>query len=320
MRSQIHHLELVYPPISNQEAEWLKKDAEVLQEIKRSKIYFIGQKPEAKFEFKENVLDHFLKTNILKIQLRTGTSKITGSINVSELLKHHEIELGENDTLDIEFGDKLIRFWITQNNEEIVLDWFTTEKLLFDIARKYLFFSGFNGYKKFTKYNLHYIGISKKEDSFSRLVVKPHDKRLRILSNQHPLSSGSRLTDEIFLFFFDIKSLEIKQYLSDSDFDNFGKNELEDRNRIYADAEKAFVKILNTEYNEVKFKNYPKSTDGLFSTTVDKHSFSINENLEFITEDNIIYGERDEIGIGVAKSDFIFIDKETNSVELIKQK
>ncbi|ALJ04892.1 hypothetical protein APS56_07050 [Pseudalgibacter alginicilyticus] len=49
MRAQIHHLELVYPPISNQESEWLKNDPESLDWFKRSKIYFIGQRAESKF-------------------------------------------------------------------------------------------------------------------------------------------------------------------------------------------------------------------------------------------------------------------------------
>ena len=51
MRSQLHQLELVYPPISNQEAEWLKNDHDVKEQISKSNLYFIGQKPETFFEF-----------------------------------------------------------------------------------------------------------------------------------------------------------------------------------------------------------------------------------------------------------------------------
>ena len=63
---------------------------------------------------------------------------------------------------------------------------------------------------------------------------------------------GSRVTDEVILFFFDIKSLEIKQFLQPTDFNEIGQNELEDRLRIFKDAEKAFIKILDTNYNGVK--------------------------------------------------------------------
>ena len=33
MRFQLHHLELVYPPLSNQEAEWVKDDKDVNKKI-----------------------------------------------------------------------------------------------------------------------------------------------------------------------------------------------------------------------------------------------------------------------------------------------
>jgi len=49
MKFHIHKLELVYPPISNQEAEWLKNEKDVQNEIKASNLYMIGQKPESFF-------------------------------------------------------------------------------------------------------------------------------------------------------------------------------------------------------------------------------------------------------------------------------
>ena len=318
MRVQIHNLELVYPPISNQESEWLKNDPEVIEQLKSSKLYFIAQKPESKFEFKSDLEDNLHNNKVVEFCLRTGTKTTEGQIDINSLILHHKISFESYDQIEIEVGEKLIKILLIKNNEQILLDWFTTEKILFDYSKyKDKFISGFSNYREFLKYNLHYIGISKKDDSFKRLVIKPHDKRLRILSNEHPLSSGSRLTDEIVLFFFDIDSIEIKQYLQEKDFNEFGKNELEDRTRIIIDAEKAFVKLLNANYNEVKFKQYPVSTDGLFDSSVERYSFSINENLEFITEDNSIYGERNN-SKGFSKADIILIDKENLEVKLIK--
>ena len=46
MKSQINLLRLVYPPISNQEAEWLKDDPEVQECIKTSNLYMICQREE----------------------------------------------------------------------------------------------------------------------------------------------------------------------------------------------------------------------------------------------------------------------------------
>ena len=46
-RVQLNTLELVYRPISNQEAEWVKEDKEVLDLLKESKLYMIGRRAEA---------------------------------------------------------------------------------------------------------------------------------------------------------------------------------------------------------------------------------------------------------------------------------
>ena len=321
MRSQLHYLKLVYPPISNQESEWLKNDAESLDWFKRSKIYFIGQRAESKFIFENEdvVLMNLSLSGKINFSFKAGDNEMFGNIDLVELFKAHDIPLTEFGDLDIELGDKLIRIWKTSGDPEVI-DWFTTEKFLYNLSHKAPFFSGFENYRDFTKYHLHYIGISKKNDSFGRLVVKPHDKRLRILSNEYPHNKGSRLTGEIILFFFDINSLEIKQYLYPTDFNELGKNELEDRIRIVKDAEKAFVKILDTNYNEVKFKNYPNYADTLINSTVERYSFSINENIEFITDKTMIFGARENYGMSKDQADFIFIDKETGSVELIKLK
>ena len=116
-----------------------------------------------------------------------------------------------------------------------------------------------------------------------------------------------------FSSFFKIKSAEI-QTLLDLDIEDLKKNELEDKIRIIADAEKAFVKILNTKYNKVKFKNYPFSDDGLYNTSVLRHAYCIDEDLTFITNQNTFNGQRsDFVGEG---SDFIAVNK--NDVDLIR--
>jgi hypothetical protein len=320
LRAQIHHLELIYPPITNQQAEWLKNSEETVEWLKRSKLYFIAQRAECKFQFKDDVLNQLQDNRIINFIFINGNLKSEGQLSLIDLLSYHNFELDHFDDYEIELGDDLIRIWSFKNGEKEILDWFTCEKLLHDRTRNVSYLNGLDNYRSFAKYKLHYIGISKVEDSFSRLVIKPHDKRLRILSNEHSIDKNSRLTDEMILFFFDIDSLEIKQYLQPSDFDEFGLNGLEDRVRIVADAEKAFVKIMNTEYNEVKFKEYPFSEDGLFDSKVERYSFSINENIEFQTTDNLIYGERNPKNIGFSNADFISIDKENKTVQLIKIK
>ena len=54
---------------------------------------------------------------------------------------------------------------------------------------------------------------------------------------------------------------------------------INDDNLVIADAEKAFVKLMDTKYNEVKYEQYPFSKDGLYTTDLDRYVYSINEEI-----------------------------------------
>lgn len=314
MRFQLHALELVFPPVSNQEAEWLMESKEVEEELEASNLYFIGQRAEAHFSYEDDVKEKIQNEGIIYFEYTSGANVDIGSINIAELLNFYEHP--EDLKVIIELGDKMIRLKTDDEDSSEIVEWFTTDKILYDKSRGKPFIHDFTQYETFLRYYLHYVGIAQKQNSFKRLVVKPHDKRLRILSNEHPFNIGSRVTDEVVLFFFRIKSLEIKQYLNEKDFDNVGENELGEYSRIIADAEKAFVKIMNTEYNEVKFSEYPFSTDGLYPTSVDRHAFFIDENIHFLTDTKVVDGKRRNPPTQMEYGDFIAISKET--VELYK--
>ena len=149
---------------------------------------------------------------------------------------------------------------------------------------------GLTDYRKFTEYYLHYVGISKKEDSLTRLVVKPHDKRLRILSNENPECYGSRVTDETVLFFFKVEPLRIITVESDEDIDEVVYGTIFDNQQIFADAEKAFVHILESKYNTIRFSEYPKGKDGLYNSGLKRYRYVIGEDISFVTDSQDIWG------------------------------
>lgn len=315
MRNQIHQLELIYTPISNQEAEWLKDDPDVQKHLSESKIYFIGQKPESYFTYPDNIKEIIEKNGTIEFELTCGTKKDKGKLDIEKMAQYYNYDFDKLEQIQIQTGKKLIRlFEYTQNSEEI-LDWFTTEKITYDRSRKKPFIHGLDKYKDFLKYDLHYIGISKSEDSLRRLVIKPHDKRLRILSNEHPLGIGSRVTDEIILFFFRITTLEIRTEI-EKNLDLLNDPVI-DEEKIIADAEKAFIKVMNTEYNAQKYDSYPNSMDGLFETGVDRLVYLLNEDITYLTVDNNITGEYNKY-FANNNSDYIAIDLNTEEVELIK--
>ena len=75
MKVQLHFLKLVYPPISNQEAEWLKEIPEVQEVIKHSNLYMIGQRHESKFIIDEHsVIPDFTNEFSLNFTYSIGDS------------------------------------------------------------------------------------------------------------------------------------------------------------------------------------------------------------------------------------------------------
>ena len=70
----------------------------------------------------------------------------------------------------LEAGEKIIRLWDgpVKADGSSVLKWFTTEKLLWDRSRDTPGIGGLHRYREFATYDLLYVGIAKKGDSFDR--------------------------------------------------------------------------------------------------------------------------------------------------------
>ena len=311
MKVQLHFLKLVYPPISNQEAEWLKDIPEVQEKLRHSNLYMIGQRHESKFIIDEqSVIPDFTNEFSLTFTYSIGDFFTDVTIDFLTILKYRNVNLDEID-LEFEFGEKLIRIWSCKKGSEERIDviaWFTTEKILYDMWNGHPAIKGFANLRDFTKYYLHYVGISNKEDSLSRLVIKPHDKRLRILSYESPHAYSSRVTDEIILFFFRVEPFLIRRLDSDKDIDEFAHGTSFDHSKIIADAEKAFVYVLDSKYNAIKYKQYPKGKDGLYNSGLKRYGYTIAEDITFITDTESISGCFAPEGHIADKSDLILIE------------
>jgi len=316
-------MQLVYPPISNQEAEWLKDIQEVQEEIKNSNLYMICQRTEAFFEYSSTDIDKCIKDDgIFRFTLNTKNVSTSGEIDFNQLLDLQNISLEENEIIKIDLGPKLIRLWTidkeTGDNVDVIA-WFTTESILFDKWQGHPAITGLDDYRKLTKYLLHYVGISKKEDSLTRLVIRPHDKRLRVLSNEEAKNYGSRLTDEVYFLFFKVNPMQITQIETDEEMSELVNGVEVDLIPIVADAEKAYVKILNSKYNTVKYNSYPKGSDGLYDTGLTRYGYVIGEDISLITDSESIEGKHISESVGWPSTmDFIYICGD--EVTLIKSK
>lgn len=266
----INQLQLVYPPISNQSAEWLWDDKVVREYVKRSKIYMLAQKQEVLFD------DYSIDTEefTFEFSLKIGDQKQPNlAIRCNDLVDCYD------KNIEFEIGPQIFKIWDRDKppSEEPIF-WATTEKLLYDLWRGHYPIKGDIDLRKLTKYNIYYVGISNKQDSFSRLFKNGHKNRTKILSNERQITPTGRLTDEIYIFLFDIKEIQLITSLS------FEEPVPTPKEWLIADAEKAFVNFLKSKYNDIQFKKYPEGADGLYGKGFDTYSYMIDEDIEFYND------------------------------------
>lgn len=299
-RGQVSRLDLVYPPISNQEAVWLERDPDVRDELRASNIYMIAARPEAKFtDISMDKDKHTAQFNV----------RVGNDLCEPVLLRYPEIPgTKDRDGYWVEAGEKLFRTWDGAIGAEgsNVLNWFTTEKLLWDRSRGIPGVEGLEHVRDLMTYDLLYVGIA--NDTFDRLFKHGHKARMDILANEQQRYPGARVSDEVYLFPFRIEPLLIQTFEPGHDFADHDFGREPDHKRILADAEKAFVSLLKPEYNIVRFNNYPTGADGLYGTGIDRYGYLIGENIAFNTAHGRIKGARDPWGTFSNEADFIFVD------------
>ncbi len=304
LRAKISALRLVYPPISNQEAAWLLKVPEVEAIMRRSDLYMIAGREELHFD----VFNADPETGVvdLGIALTTGLTD-TGRIAMRELPGVVDEPPG---IIALNAGPKFLKVTADgASDRDEPLEWFTTEKLLFDRWRRRSGLSGFDRYRDFATYELLYVGIAREGDSFDRVVKGGHEKRLAILTNELQRFATSRVSDEVYLFLFAVEPLFITTYDLDHDFTDHDFDAMPiPAKTVLADAEKAFVKLMDPKYNDVKFKGYPKGKQGLGSAGLERYAYLIGEDLTFRTPAGRIRGGFDP-GVGWSnEADAIMIE------------
>jgi hypothetical protein len=113
-----------------------------------------------------------------------------------------------------------------------------------------------------------------------------------VLSNESQLVSDSRLTDEVILFFFESNPLFIHTFEDDEDLSSFGLDMPFTESQASADAERAFTKSLETQYNSIKYKSFPKGKGGLYDLGLARYAHTIAEDITFITPSSSFRGGR----------------------------
>lgn len=287
------HLRLAYVPVSNQEADWVRTDEDVETLIRQSDFYVIGIRELVMFDESACTCDP--DTGLLNLPIRAG-ERLIDSVDIDPYLLAQQLLGQAPDCVVASFGEgRLIRLTEGDLNEsedeERLYEWFSTEKLILDRGRDLDGLSGFSKHREFATYELLYVGIAKKGDTFARLFDAAHMARQAILTNEHPRSTGARVSDEMILFPFRIEPFQFKTIESADDLtDTSAQAWALHSKRIVVDAEKAFIKLMDPLYNGVKYKQYPVSSDGLWGHGYTGYGFSLAENITFTTSTATLVG------------------------------
>lgn len=281
-------LVLTYPPISNQEAEWVSADAEVVEMLRESDFYMIVGRAEALFG--ELAVDEDHARIDVEISV-DGGARDRGTIDLQAV-----IEEPLPDTFFLEAGAKLIRLWDRDPDDPggRVLQWFTPDKLLWDMSRGVPGLSGWAARRDLSVFDLLYVGIADTGDSFQRLIANGHTARQRILANERQRSLGARPTDETYLLLFRAEPTFITSFGPDHEFVDADFSPVADGKSVVKDAEKAFIRLLDPKYNKLKYKQYPQGRDGLYGSGLTRYGYVIGEDLAVRTPDVLFRGRRSE--------------------------
>lgn len=275
-------IELVHPPFSAQEAVWYEtsRDQQVEADLRTSNFYMIGARPEVLFT------DVDIEDGaVLSFELRMGEENLGRCyIDIYEL---EAVRSRQSESVVVSIGDKLITIADGGGDGEN-LDWFTVDKLAWDQSRGRPGLGRVSVPRALVTFDLLYVGIATKSDSYRRLIEGAHPAKAEILSNEHQRSPGARVADEVCFFLFRAHPLFVRTI-----GDSWTPSTPPPLGRVVADLEKAFISQLAPVYNRTRYKGYPSGTDGLATAGLDRYGYAIAEDLVFETAAGAFRGTRD---------------------------
>lgn len=323
----INHLRLAYCPLCNYDFTSVKKDPLIQSALEESSLYVIAQRPEIRFDNlifdeKERIVSFEIRQknnpNVLKCSFPIFQEHIATNFNkevLASLGSHLNTTLPTSPPFNDIHG---IKFFQGNLNPENFLIWFSPEKFLQNYWKGYLEAKIEGDILSFTKYKVHYVGQSIKQDVWKRLTG--HSTLQDIISLEYPFSFDTLPTHEIAIIFFNLEeSIQMHTFgrgnedIQDMVDSVMGRN-LPEKDRIFLDAEKALINALQPKYNKQLFKSYPKSDDGLYNHKFDSISYSLLDPISLVYEEGEICGNQQYYD-----GDQIFVPRE-GPVELVKNK
>lgn len=263
-------------PFSNRLGEVWDTDPEMQGYFTGSHFYMIGQREELTFT---HIQYH-----------RLG---ITFSINSKKRSIHNILlpmgQFEHSDGFEISYYEtpQIIRIHSRTPDGPKLVNWFTPDRLIHYYQRGEVRLDNFDNYRELWKFQVHYVGIATRQDSFDRLFRGAHRKRCKILGIEPTANRDSHISDELVILIFDFEEMRMTTFGKldpDWDFSKVLNDSLLAETEISAEAERVFVNFMKTKYNEVRFTSYPKQQTPAFKEKqFEICSFYIDENITLIS-------------------------------------
>lgn len=296
-------LDLVCAPVANSLAVKLVGNDVAKAVITQSDFYMIAGRAQAKF--RNFRCDD--ETGHLHFEIAVDGGPTDAGWIVFEHIPHIR-DSPDDLNIQVRWGDSQIAvFEVREGVDPRVIAAFTPDDVLMRRGRKEFVIGGFDSYLSLATYDLLYVGIAKKSDTYERLFAKGHLARMEILANEPQRYPGARVSDETYLFAFKVEPLIFKVFGPDSEIEGDDLDFSYDNKRLVADAEKAMVSLLKPQYNNTLYPNYPKGKDGLYGTGLTAYAYSISEGMAFRTAYGTIKGGREREFTMSNEADFILV-------------
>lgn len=170
--------------------------------------------------------------------------------------------------------------------------WFNAEKFLYSVSHNFFKADIKGNLLDFLTFEVLYIGKCTDEPISKRF--NHHHALQEILITENIITEDYQNSHELIILPFEFKN---NQFINLDEKYNYICSDSEQDQHIMIsdkiiaiDEEKAFIKCLNPKYNNIKYKSYPKSSDGLFNHNISIINYLIEENLKLQYTDGIFIG------------------------------
>lgn len=286
-------LKLSYSPMTVYEFENFKTDKYIEEYLNSTNIYVIAKRqlPVMKFIKADQSGFHILvsmegmDSTVEIIMSKEDNPKLLSGLSA--------IRIGSNIIDDSEWFHSLTLYRDNNGKNDFILN-ANFDRLIHLNSNRIINLKIKGDITPFISYEVLYVGQCVGEHIFRRF--KSHHALQDILIKENIIPPNYDKVNNLLILPFHIESAiascitwetrenEFLEVMSGKF--SFGAKE------ISLDCEKALIYAMNPKYNKTKFKQYPKSTDGLFNHKLDSYLYRILENIILCYDfDKKIYGD-----------------------------